>query len=138
MRYSLLILSVFLIAACSTRNTAHEDADIITKVGLIRAKDDVSMQQVEQDSKRVSTSVHARVSSGGGFSIGLGFLFSQLGTGGSDIDPVRYEVELLDGGQMTIYHDSRDFEVDDCVEIIVHPDEKKHPPTMKRNKGGCA
>ena len=50
---------------------------------------------------------------------------------------MRYEVELTDGGQITIYHDSQDFEIEDCVEIAVYPDEEKHPPTMKRNKGGC-
>jgi hypothetical protein len=44
---------------------------------------------------------------------------------------------LKDGGQFTIYHDSRDFEVEDCVEITVYPDEDKHPPTMERNKDAC-
>ena len=138
MRYTILCLSLILLGACSSKSEMHDEAEIITRVGVIKTKADVSMQQVEEDSSRVNTSVHARVSSGGGFSIGLGFLFSQLGSGSSDIEPVRYEVELLDGGQMTIYHDSRDFEVDDCVKIVVHPDEEKHPPTMQRNKDGCS
>ncbi len=137
MRFVLIVLSLLLIAACAGKNAAHEDAEVITKVGVIKARDDVSMQQVEEERSRVDTSIGVGASSGGGVSIGLGFLFSQFGSKSSETDPVRYEVELIDGGQMTIYHDSRDFEVGDCVEIVVHPDEGKHPPTMKRNKGGC-
>ncbi len=138
MRYAILCLSAILIGACSSKSAIEDEAEIITRVGIIKTKDDVSMQQVEEDSSRVNTSVYGSISSGGGVSIGLGFLFSQFGSSSSDVEPVRYEVELLDGGQMTIYHDSRDFEVDDCVEIVVHPDEEKHPPTMQRNKGGCS
>ena len=64
-------------------------------------------------------------------------MLSSFLSGDSDQDLVRYEVDLKDGGQFTIYHDSRDFEVEDCVEITVYPDEDKHPPTMKRNKDAC-
>ncbi len=137
MRFTLLVLSVLLVAACSSKNAAHEDAGVVTKVGLIKARDDVSMQQVEEERSRVNTRISVGASSGGGVSVGLGFLFSQFGSKSSETDPVRYEVELIDGGQMTIYHDGSDFEIDDCVEITLHPDEEKHPPTMKRNKGGC-
>ncbi len=135
MRYPVILLIVLLLPGCGTRS-AHEDAEIITKIGLIKSKQDADMQQVERDTG-VNTSVHASISSGGRISIGLGFLLSQFNSGGSDPEPVRYEVELEDGGQMTIYHDSRDFEVDDCVRITVHPDEEKHPPTMRRYKDGC-
>lgn len=137
MRSALIVLSLLLIGACAGKNAAHEDAESITKVGVIKARDDVSMQQVEEERSRVDTRIGVGASSGGGVSIGIGFLFSQFGSNSSDVEPVRYQVELLDGGQVTVYHDSRDFEVDDCVEIIVHPDERKHPPTMKRSKAGC-
>ncbi len=50
---------------------------------------------------------------------------------------MRYEVELEDGDQISVYHDSHDFQIGDCVEITVHPDEEEHPPRMKRIKGGC-
>ncbi len=138
MRQALLITSLLLLAACSSKNAAPDEAEATIRVGVIKARDDVSMQQVEEERSRVNTRISASVSSGGGVSIGLGFLISQFGSSSSDEEPVRYEVELLDGGQLTIYHDSRDFEVDDCVEIVVFPDETGHPPTMRRNPGGCA
>lgn len=138
MRYLIILITAMLLFGCSSKS-AHEDgAEIITKVGVVAAKEDVSMNDVEKDTAtRGRTSVYGSVSSGGGVSIGIGFLLGAFSSGSSDPDPVRYEINLLDGGQMTIYHDSRDFEVDDCVKIIVHPDEKKHPPVMERNKGGC-
>lgn len=135
MRYARLLLAILIVAGCSTRNH-HEDPEIIVKAGVIAAKEDVDMDQVEKDTG-TRTSVYGSVSTGGRVSIGVGFLLSQFGSDGSEHEPVRYEINLTDGGQMTIYHDSRDFEVDDCVKITLHPDEEKHPPVMERNKGGC-
>jgi hypothetical protein len=138
MRYSIILITALLLFGCSSKSTHEDDAEIITKIGVIASREDVSMDDVEKDTgTRGRTSVYGSVSSGGGVSIGLGFLLGSFSSGSSDPEPVRYEVNLIDGGQMTIYHDSRDFEVEDCVKITVHPDEKKHPPTMKRNKGGC-
>ena len=139
MRYSILLLSVLLVFGCSSKNAREDNAEIITKIGVITAKEDASLNDVEKD-KNASTSVYGSVSSGGGgggVSIGIGVLLSSFFSGDSDQDLVRYEVNLKDGGQFTIYHDSRDFEVDDCVEITVHPDEDKYPPTMKRKKEAC-
>ena len=136
MRYSILLLSVLFVFGCSSKNAHQDDAEIITKIGVITAKEDASLNDIEKD-KNVNTSVYGSVSSGGGVSIGIGVLLSSFLSGDSDQDLVRYEVDLKDGGQFTIYHDSRDFEVDDCVEITVHPDEDKHPPTMKRKNGAC-
>ena len=136
MRYSILLLSALFVFGCSSKNAHEDDAEIITKIGVISAKEDASLNDVEKD-KNASTSVYGSVSSGGGVSIGIGVLLSSFLSGDSDQDLVRYEVDLKDGGQFTIYHDSRDFEVEDCVEITVYPDEDKHPPTMKRNKDAC-
>jgi len=35
---------------------------------------------------------------------------------------MRYEVELQNEGRITVYHDSYDFQIGDCVEIGVYPD----------------
>jgi len=50
---------------------------------------------------------------------------------------MRYEVELEDGDQIIVYHDSHDFQIGDCVEIGVYPDKEEYPPAMKRIKDGC-
>lgn len=136
MRYLPFLLIILLLSACSSKMTPAERAQIITRNGVIAAKQDASMDDVERAS-RGRTSVYGSVSSGGGVSIGIGFLLSSIGAAGSKSQPVRYEVDFADGGQMTIYHDSRDFEIGDCVEISAHPDEKKYPPKMRRNKGAC-
>lgn len=141
MRYSILIF-ILLLAGCSSKSANEDAAQAIVKHGVISAKRDVSMDQVESGTTRGNTSVYGSVSSGGGggvsIGIGIGVLLSSIGSGGSDPQPVRYDVDLQDGGQITIYHESRDFEVEDCVEIVIYPDEKKHPPTMKRDKDGCS
>ncbi len=136
MRYSILLLSALLAFGCSSKTPSEDDAEVIIKMGVISAKEDASLNDVEKDATS-TTSVYGSVSSGGGVSIGLGFLLGSFSSSDSDRDLVRYEVDLKDGGQFTIYHDSQDFEVDDCVEIIVHPDEDKYPPTMTRKKGAC-
>jgi hypothetical protein len=131
---------IFLLAGCSSKSS-HEDAvQVIVKHGIISSKQDVSMDQVESGtSTRGSTSVYGSISSGGRTSIGIGVgvLLGSFGSGSKEPQPVRYDIDLQDGGQITIYHESRDFETGDCVEITVFEDEKEHPPTMKRDKGGC-
>ena len=47
MRYTLLILPVLLAAACSSKNAVYEAAEVITRVGLIKAREDVSLQQID-------------------------------------------------------------------------------------------
>ncbi|MGD2173605.1 MAG: hypothetical protein PVI79_06020 [Gammaproteobacteria bacterium] len=138
MRYSILLICL-LLAACGTKSSHEDAAPPIVRHGLIAAKKDVSMDQVESNTTRGTTSVYGSISSGGGVSIGIGIgvLLGSIGSGGSDPKPVRYDIDLQDGGQITIYHESRDFAVGDCVEITVYPDEKEHPPTMRRNPGGC-
>ena len=137
MRFSILFLAAFLTIGCSSNKPHENKGEVITRIGVITAKEQVDLNEIEQDSN-TRTSVFGSISSGGNVSIGLGFLLSPLSSSNSDSDPVRYEVELEEGNLITIYHESRDFEVGDCVEITSHPDEEKNPPLLKRNKGGCA
>lgn len=132
----LILLLAALISACASKAPREDAADVITRYGVIVAKEAVAIEDARRDT-RTRTSVHASVSTGGRVSIGIGVLFSQLFSGSEQAEPVRYEVRLIDGGEMTIYHDSHDFEVDDCVEIRVYPDERKNPPTMQRSKDAC-
>jgi len=136
MRTSILLLVALLAFGCSSKNAHENDAGIITRIGVIVTRDEVEMRDVEEGN-RTNTSVYGAASSGGGLSIGLGFLFSPQTTGSSTREPMRYEVELEDGGQISVYHDSHGFQIGDCVEITVHPDEEEHPPRMKRIKDGC-
>ena len=135
MRNVILMMILVLGTACSSK-TAVEDKDQITKFGLITEKEEVDMDQVKKESK-TKTNVYASVNSGGGVSIGIGFLVGLLGSDEPEENPVRYEINLLDGSVITIYHMSRLFEVDDCVEITLHEDEEENPPSMERSKDGC-
>ena len=132
----LILMSLLvLITACSSKDVVESETQIV-KFGLITEKEDVDIDQVKKDSK-TKTSVFASVGSGGGVSIGVGFLVGLLGSDESEQNPVRYEVELVDGSEMTIYHLSHHFEVDDCVMIMLHEDEVENPPSMERSKDGC-
>lgn len=137
MRYPLLMIMLLLVTACGTKSS-HPEAQAIVKYGVIAGKRDVSVDQVEKKT-RGTTSVYGSVSSGGGVSIGIGIgmLLSSIGGGSDEPKAVRYDVDLTDGGQITVYHESPHFEVKDCVKITVHPDEQEHPPGMERSKDGC-
>lgn len=141
MRRSILVLSVLLSIGCSTSKPTEDGAEIIKRTGVIVVKDDSDQNAVEGESTGTSSSsVYGSVSSGGsggGVSIGLGVLLGSISSGGSSKNPVRYDIETLDGETVTVYYESHDFEIGDCVEVTSHPDEKKHPPVMKRNKSGC-
>ena len=135
MRSAIILLTLALLSACAASSPAENESEL-TRIGVIKGKEVVDPENVGSD-KKVNTSVHASVSSGGGVSIGLGFLVSALSGGTSEDHPVRYQVELLDGEQITVYHESDLFEVEDCVEIKSLASDDKKPPLMKRIKGGC-
>ena len=136
MRTSILLLGALLAFGCSSKKTHENDTGSVSKIGVIIAREDVEMRNVGEET-RTNTSTYGGVSSGGGFSIGMGVLFSPRTSGSSTREPMRYEVELKDGDQITVYHDSYDFQIGDCVEIGGYPDEEEHPPAMKRIKNGC-
>ena len=135
MRSAIILLTLALLSACAASSPAENESELI-RIGVIKGKEVVDPENAGSD-KKVNTSVHASVSSGGGVSIGLGFLVSALSGGTSEDHPVRYQVELLDGEQITVYHESDLFEVEDCVEIKSLASDDKKPPLMKRIKGGC-
>ena len=136
MRHGILILMLLLTIGCSSKQPAEGQLEPITKFGIITAKEVADMEAVESKSD-VRTSIYANFSTGGRFSIGLGFLLSPFQSSESSEDPIRYEIALLDGSETTIYHLSDLFEVDDCVEITAYPDEEEEPPSMVRSKDGC-
>jgi hypothetical protein len=136
MRTSILLLVALLVLGCSSKKAHENDTGSTSKIGVIIAREDVEMMSVEEET-RTNTSAYGGVSSGGGFSIGLGVLFSPWTSGSSSRKPMRYEVELQNEGRITVYHDSYDFQIGDCVEIAVYPDKEEHSPAMKRIKDGC-
>ena len=123
-------------SACATGKPEAEQ-EFVTRVGVITGKEVVELDQVKSES-RVSTGVSASVSSGGGLSVGIGFLLSPLFKSTPEKEPVRYEVELINGDPLTVYHESDTFLVGDCVEVSsLLDDEDDNPPLMKRIEGGC-
>ena len=135
MRTSILLLVALLVFGCSSKKADENDTGSTKKIGVIVAREDVETMDVEEET-RTNTSAYGGVSSGG-FAIGSGVLFSPRTSGASARKPMRYEVELQNEGRITVYHDSYDFQIGDCVEIGLYPDEEEHLPTMKRIKGGC-
>ena len=135
MRTSILLLVALLVSGCSSKKADENGTGSTKKIGMIIAREDVETMDVEEET-RTNTSAYGGVSSGG-FAIGSGVLFSPRTSGVSARKPMRYEVELQNEGRITVYHDSYDFQIGDCVEIGLYPDEEEHLPTMKRIKGGC-
>ena len=135
MRSTIMLIILALLYGCAASSAAENDVEPITRIGIIKGKEVVDPENASSD-KQVNTSVRASVSSGG-VSIGLGFLISALSGGTSQDHPVRYQVELVDGEQITVYHESDLFEVEDCVEISSMAGDDETSPLMKRIKGGC-
>ncbi len=135
MRIGIYLLTLVVLLGCGSNKAPVEVADVITRVGVITAKEVVSIDEVRRNTH---TSVYVSATSGGSVAVGIGVLLGSWMSGGSDVEPVRYEVRLEDGGEMTVYHESPDFEVDDCVRIRIYPDEEKDPPSMRRDRDACA
>ena len=135
MRCWILVMIVVLITACSSKSVPENKA-MVTKFGLITAKEEVDLDQVNKESK-TKTNVYASFSSGGRVSIGIGFLVGLFDSDEVPETPIRYEVGLLDDSEITIYHLSQHFEIGDCVVITMHEDIDENPPSMERSKDGC-
>ncbi len=136
MRSTIMLLTLALLTGCAASRATENDTEFVTRIGVIKGKQVIDPETVGSV-KQTNTSVHASVSSGSGLSIGLGFLVSAFSGGESEEHPVRYQVELLDGEPITVYHESDLFEVEDCVEISSMAGDNETPPLMKRIKGGC-
>jgi len=134
MRSAIMLLTLALLYGCATSKPS--ESEFVTRIGVIVGKEVVDLEAGSNDT-RVDKSVSVGVSSGGGFAIGLGFLLSPSSRSADENPPVRYRVELMDGGQMTVFHESNLFEVEDCVEITSLAGDDQNPPIMKRIKGGC-
>lgn len=135
MKIPTLIALIVITLGCGSR-TPRETVDPVIKFGTISAREEIDLDQVKSD-KRVNTSVGVSVSSGGGLSIGLGFLLSPFFSSDSGDEAMRYEVDLIDGESLTIYHESRNFEVGDCVRVGLRSDDSEQAPTMERSRDGC-
>jgi len=129
-----MLLTLTLLYGCASGKPSEDE--FVTRIGVIVGKEVVDLEAGSTES-RTSTSVSVGASSGGGFAIGLGFLLSPSSRSADENPPVRYRVELMDGGQMTVFHESNLFEVEDCVEITSLAGDDQNPPIMKRIKGGC-
>lgn len=136
MQISILLVIALLISGCSAKKSVRNDAGSMGITGVIIAREDADMIDFK-DENRTSIGAYGGLSSGGGIGVGSGVFFSPWTSGSSTRPPMRYQVELIGGERMTVYHDSYDFQVGDCVEIDRHPDKKDRPPSMKRVKGGC-
>ena len=134
MRSAIMLLTLALLWGCASKQPA--ESEFVTRIGVIVGKEVVDLE-VGSTESRTSTSVSVGASSGGGFAIGLGFLLSPGSRSSDEKPPVRYRVDLMDGEQMTVFHESNLFEVDDCVEVTFLADDDQNPPMMKRIKGGC-
>jgi len=129
-----MLLTLALMCGCASKQPS--ESDFVTRIGVIVGKEVVDLEAGSTDT-RTSTSVSVGASSGGGFAIGLGFLLSPGSRSSSEKPPVRYLVDLMTGEQLTVFHESNLFEVDDCVEITSLEGDDENPPMMKRIKGGC-
>ena len=78
MRKSILLLGVLLTVGCSTSKPHENEGEVITRIGVIIAREEVDLNEVEKGSN-TTTSVYGSISTGGRVSIGLGFLLSPFG-----------------------------------------------------------
>jgi hypothetical protein len=133
MRATPFVLILLLLVGCATSKPSADD--YITRTGVIVSKAVVDLEESAGKNK-VNSSVSVSASSGGGVAIGLGFLLGSLSSSAEE-PSVRYEVELEDGEQITVFHESDVFVTGDCVEIKSLPDDAKNLPVMKRLDEGC-
>lgn len=131
MRVLAILLSLVLASACASSGPAPAGAEFVTRIGVITGKERASSEDGDGSGDSAS------MSSDSGQLIGFGMLMSAGFGVSSESTPVRYQVRLLDGEKITVYHDSTRFEIGDCVEISSLAGDDENPPLMKRIDGGC-
>jgi hypothetical protein len=131
MRVLAILLSLVLVSACASSKPAPDGAEFVTRIGVITGKQGGSPEDGDGSGGSDSGS------SASGQLIGFGMLMSGGFGVASESTPVRYQVRLLDGEKITVYHDSARFEIGDCVEISSLAGDDDNQPLMKRIDGGC-
>jgi hypothetical protein len=137
MRFTLLLILVLIQSGCSSRTPNEDLPGMETSLGRIVSKQLVDREDFQNSNDQSKTSVFASFSSGGGLSIGIGFLLSAFSSEDAPENLVQYEVKLPDGKMLRLFSEQNEFEVSDCVEITMHEDVDQHPPVMKLNKDAC-
>lgn len=102
------------------------DGGILRSVGVIKSRKILDLSTLETNSSE--TSSEAKI-------FGLEYLATDGGYRSSTA--IRYDVELLDGGLLTVYSESWRYQVDDCVNIIIDIDNPKNQPEFYLNKNDC-
>jgi len=118
MRAIALLLSLALVSACATGRPAPGTREFVTRIGVITGREPVDPGESGQ-------------------LIAFGMLMSSGFSVASQSGAVRYRVKLLNGEEVTVFQDSDQFEVGDCVEISALAGADENPPLMKRIVGGC-
>ena len=136
MRYLFLILLLINIVACSSKSM-DDVPDVVNKTGRIINKEYVAIEEVSSGGVSVNPSIFASIFSGGRISLGLGFLFTSEDDSYTTETTTRYKIKMTDGSEMDIFSNSTQYQVDDCVEVIVHKDVENNPPRLERLEGGC-
>ena len=130
MRLLISLLFVISLNGCdmtASRSVKTEiDGGILRSVGVIKSRKILDLSTLETNSNE--TSSEARI-------FGLEYLATDGGYRSSTA--IRYDVELLDGGLLTVYSESWRYQVDDCVNIIIDIDNPKNQPEFYLNKNDC-
>lgn len=132
----LVFTAVLLVAltgsACSSKSPTANEVSRLT--GLVIEREVVEKAEVRKRSS--NTRIYGSVSSGGGVSIGLGFLLPLLSSDDDSQTLVRYKIQLQPGDEQVIYHPDSRFAVGDCIDIVELEDSNK-PPRLELSTSSC-
>lgn len=130
MRLLISLLLVISLNGCdmtASRSVKTEiDGGILRSVGVIKSRKILDLNTLDANSSE--TSAEANI-------FGLEYLTADGGYRSSTA--IRYDIELLDGGLLTVYSESWRYQVDDCVNIIIDIDNPKNQPQFFLNKTDC-
>ena len=126
---ALLVLAT--VAGCANADLAREYRP---QSGVVTAVEVVDVDRIEGRSGARSR-VYIGIGSGGS-SAGIG-LRLPLGDEDDRREVVRYEIDLVDDGPIVVYHPRRQFEIDDCVLLRIHPNAERYPPKIQGISDDC-
>ena len=129
-----LVGTVALVAGCSNKSVGETEFTRVT--GLITDLEFVDSSELKKETSKSNTRISASVSSGGGVSIGIGFLLPLLSGSDDDETLVRYTIKLAEEDELVIYHPDQSFIIGDCIDII-EEEGSDEPPELQLSVDSC-
>jgi hypothetical protein len=132
MRFCLISLLGLTLSGCAS--TASTTGEMKVESGVLRATGIIVEREIF-DLKRIDKNTETAADNENTF--GLEYLTEASSSGYRSSTAIRYDIEVLGGGFLTVYSEAWRYRKDDCVSVIIDLEDKTTPPVIFLNNNDC-